>query len=146
MTTGITFDAEGVVLSWARSLPGLIGKGRPLVGVHLSEVRSPQMGAMATLRVSNADVDQDGLGHSAPITFEVRANGGQDGARREAQQGARALAVEVRKLTGQPVIVQTHEGSVKIRCAHTVQGPLFSGQIGGETAYRMSAVFVMQDV
>lgn len=147
MTTGITFDAEGVVKAWARSVPDLIGRGKPLVGLHMSEPRSPQIGALATFRVGDADVDEGGLGHSAPITFEIRANGGQDGARREAQRGAKALAKAARTLTGQPVIVTTDDdGPVKIRCAHSVKGPLFAGQVGGETVYRVSAVFVMQDV
>jgi hypothetical protein len=146
VTTGITFDAEGVVLTWVRAVPGLVGRNLPLIGIHLSEPRSPQAGAMATLRVSSADVDQEGLGHSAGVLFEVRANGGQDGARRESMRGARALAVAVRKLTGQPALVVTSEGTVKISHAHSVQGPLYSGQVGGETVYRVSATFVLQDV
>lgn len=145
MSTGKTFDAEGVCLRWARTYPDLVGRSMPLAGVHLGDGRSPQAGAIAVLRVGDSTVDQEGAGHSAPITWEVKANGGQDGARRQAFRGAQALAEALRTLTGRPVFVEADGVVVKIQQCHTVQGPLYAGVFGGETTYRVSCVFVLQD-
>ncbi|GLY32133.1 hypothetical protein [Kineosporia sp. NBRC 101731] len=146
MTTGKTFDAEGVVKAWAQSL-GITGKGKPVAaGIHLGRPRSPQAGAIAGLSVGSSTVDSEGLGHRAGITFEVKAVGGQAGARKQALEGATAIAVECRELTGAPVPVEYDGMTVWIRYCENVQGPLFAGDVGGEITYRVSTVFVLSDV
>lgn len=147
MTTGITFDAEGVVLAWVRALPGLTGKGNPIAaGVHLGKPRSPQSGAIAGLFVGPSTVDAGGLGHRAPVTFEVKAIGGQEGARKQASKAGIALASACRQLQGAPVPVSIDEGTVWIRFAEEVQGPLHVGDVGGEMTYRVSTAFTLSDI
>jgi hypothetical protein len=142
---GVTFDAEGLCLAWARSIPGLIGKGCPILGLHLNDdLRSPQTGVLGSLRVGASEVDMEGLGHTAPMQFEFKAVGGDAGARRQCERAARAFLTEVRKLTGVPVLVTAGGVTAKLTHAWNVRGPVWLGSPGGEATYRGDANFVWQ--
>lgn len=144
---GVTFDAEGLTAAWARSVPGLIGRDAPILGLHLSDdIRSPQRGVVASLRVGASSVDIEGLGHSAPIVFEFRANGGERGARAQAYRGAAALVTAARALTGPPVVVTSGPETARLSHAHTVVGPTWMGTPSGEATYRAEATFVWQSL
>jgi hypothetical protein len=143
--SGDTFDAEGLCLAWARAIPGLIGKGNPILGLHLNDdLRSPQTGVLASLRVGSSDVDTEGIGMSAPMQFEFRAVGGEQGARQQCERAARAFMTEVRKLTGAPVLVTAGEVTARLSYAHGVRGPVWVGAPQGQATYRGEATFVWQ--
>lgn len=142
---GPTFDAEALVMAWAKAIPGLIGRDAPLIGLFLTDdVRSPQRGVVASLRVTASEVDMEGLGHTARISFEFKAPSGDNGGRRLAFKGARALLAEVRNLVGDPVLVTAGDETAKLRNAQSVQGPTWVGAPGGQATYRGDATFVFE--
>lgn len=148
--TATTYDVASLALAWAKSVTGLVGGDSGLVGVHLTDdLRSPGRGSMANLRVSGTStVDVEGLGHTVSITFEVKAGGrgAEEGAKAAAERGARALATEIRKLTGAPVAITAKDGTrARLLIAYGVQGPLDAGQVGGQATSRVTAMFVFSD-
>ena len=147
--SGPTFDVERLAQTWAKQYPDLVGKGKPLLNVLLTEdARSPQVGAICTLSVGTGrTVDMQGLGDSAPISWEIRAIGGEDGAKAQAQRGANALASALRTLDGNAVIV-TSPGpdgeTAKLSHAERVNGPTWMGSPSGQATYRVDATLVWQ--
>ena len=151
MRPDYTVDAEALTRAWARAHPGLIGPGTSIpAGVHLTRRRSGNRGVACTLElVAPRDVDLEGAGDSARVSFRLYAVGSEDGARRAAQRAARDMAAAVRTLTGTPVMVTARPGepdeeTAKLAHAHTVSGPLMVGDIGGEITYAVDATFVWQ--
>lgn len=147
--SGVTFDVERLTQTWAKAYPDLVGKGKPLTGVHLTEdARSPQSGAICSLSVTGTrEVDMQGLGDSGRISFEVRAIGGEDGAKAQAKRGANALASALRTLDGNAAIV-TSPGAdgetAKLSHAANVNGPVWMGSPSGQATYRVDATLVWQ--
>jgi hypothetical protein len=147
--SGPTFDVERLTQTWAKQYPGLVGKGLPLLNILLTEdARSPQVGAIATLSVTGSrEVDMEGLGDPGRISFEIRAIGGEDGAKAQAKRGANALASALRTLDGNSVIV-TSPGAdgetAKLSHAANVNGPAWMGSPSGQATYRVDATLVWQ--
>jgi hypothetical protein len=145
-----TIDVSGFTLQWAKSWPGLVGRDLPLIGVHLSQVRSPQRGAVCQLALSGTPtVDLEGYGHTASFSFTVTAVGSEGGAHRQAERGCRAVAVAMRAMTGtrQQVTINAgtpDEATAVLTHVHTVGGPSLAGDKGGEIAYRADGTFVWQ--
>lgn len=143
--SGVTFDVEGLVMAWAKAIPDLIGRDGPLISLVLTDdARSSQRGVVASLRVGPSEVDMEGLGHSARMSFEFRAVGGDNGARRQCFRGAQAFMVQVRNLVGDPVLVTAGDETAKLSHAHTVNGPTWVGSPNGQATYRGDATFVFQ--
>lgn len=144
--SGPTFDAEGLTLAWAKSVPGLLGKDGPVLSLLLTEdARSPQRGVIGTVSVGQPRVvDIEGLGDSAPTTFEFRAIGGEGGAKRQCERAARAFSEALRMLDGTPVLVTADGVTAKLSSADNVQGPAWMGSPGGEATYRVTATMVWQ--
>lgn len=137
----VTFDVEGLTLAWAKSVPGLVGNGNPVGLMSLStDIRSPQKGTMCTLRVTQSDVGP--IGHAGRILFEVSAIGGEGGAKRQAERGARAIANAIRQgLDGTPRAVTSDGVTATLLAAHTASGPIWVGFFG-QSIYRVEATFI----
>lgn len=143
----LTVDAEGLALAWVKAYPGLVGVGMPLIGMHLTDdARSPGKGVIGSLAVTGLrEVDMEGLGDSARLSFKVEGIGGESSGKRQTERAARALANAVRTLTGVPVVVSTPDGeTARISHAHTVYGPTWLGAPAGRPTYRVDATFVFQ--
>jgi len=144
-----TVDAEGLTRAWATTFPGLCGPGNPIpAGVHLTRRRGGNRGTACTVElIGPRDVDLEGAGDSARVSFAIYSIGSEDGARRAAHRGARAVAAACRTMTGSPVAVtsrpgQPDEETAVLGLVHTVSGPLLTGDVGGEITYRVDATFV----
>jgi hypothetical protein len=151
MRPSYTVDASGLTRAWAVTVPGLCGPGNPLPGgVHLSRSRSPGRGVTATIGlIAPRDVDLEGAGDSARVTFSVRAPGSEPSARHAAESGARALAAAMRGMSGTPQLVTIQAGTAgeetwRLAHVHTVQGPLLTGDEGGEITFSVDGTFVWQ--
>jgi hypothetical protein len=60
-------DAEGAVIAWAQSFPGLTGRGNPLsAGLHVTEIRSPAEGAVGYVEVVDRQRRRR-VGHAAGV-------------------------------------------------------------------------------
>lgn len=145
--SGPTFDVEGLTLAWAKAVPGLIGRTAPVLALLLTEdVRSPGRGVIGTLSARGArDVDMEGLGDSARLSFEFRAIGVEGGAKQQCERGARAFASALRGLDGNAVVVTSGAGDVaKLSHAANVNGPTWVGSPSGQATYRVDATLVWQ--
>lgn len=140
MTTApIYADAEGAIIAWASTHPGLTGRGNPLsAGLHITELRSPAEGAVGYVEV--LDRSSDDVADTPRVSVAVVAK-----SRGVAELAARAYANALDKLVGYAPVVTTQRGeAVKIWGAGDVAGPTYSGDFGGEHAYRVDATFVLQ--
>lgn len=140
----VTYDIEGFVLAWAKSVPGLVGADKPIGVMCLStEVRSPNRGTLCTLRVVPPS-DVGPLGHTGRILFEVEAIGGEGGAKRQAERGARALANVIRRdLDGTPQSVTCDGVTATLASAHSIAGPIWVGY-AKSSIYRVESSFIFQ--
>lgn len=143
-TNAVTYDVEGLTLAWARTYPDLVGRDKPLLGVHLTDdARSPGAGALATLAVTGPRfVDVEGLGDTGTISWKVTAQGGDGGGKRQAGDGALALANALRTLTGRPVLVTSRGVTAKLSAAINVQGPTWGGAPRGLATYLVDSTLV----
>lgn len=135
-------DVEGAVVAWATGLaPHLVGTGNPVAaGFHLAEVRSPSEGAVAYLEVVDRSGDDVADSCRVSAVFVSRRRG-------PAEIAARAYGNALDKLTTYTPTVTTGRGDrVKIYGAGDVAGPTFTGDFGGEVAYRVDATFIVQPV
>jgi len=137
-------DAEAAIRVWANSRPGLTGLGNPLPnGVRLNAPRSSSDGATAVLTLVSPRRADD-VTDDARASFRVSAVGRDGGGRLAAERAARALANELGRFAGSVVVVCPSGDRVKIVAAGDVQGPILSGDLGGEVAYSLDATFRLQ--
>lgn len=139
MTSAPVFaDAEGALIAWAAGHPYLTGKGNPLAhGLHVTELRSPAEGAVGYVEVLDRSADE--VSDSARVSVMIVAK-----SRGVAELAARVYADAVSKLTGYAPTVTTGRGElVQIWGAGDMAGPAYSGDFGGEHAYRVDATFVL---
>lgn len=139
-------DGAGAVAAWINAQETLVGKGMPLAnGVHLSEPRSSSSGAVASVQEILRG-DFEGF-DDVRVTFEVKAVGGERGARGLAERAARHLANTIMDgLVGPAVTVTTRSGDVvQIIHAHTPNGPTFTGVVTGEAVYRFDVTVRCRD-
>jgi hypothetical protein len=131
-------DAEGAVIAWAQSFPGLTGRGNPLsAGLHVTEIRSPAEGAVGYVEV--VDRSGDDVSDTPRVSVAVLAK-----SRGVAELAARAYGNALDRLTGYAPTVTTARGErVKIWGAGDVAGPTYSGDVGGEHSYRVDCTFVL---
>lgn len=139
-------DGAGALRAWVNTRPGLTGKGNPLPnGVHLSEVRAPASGPIAScVEIAPRDVDE--AWDDVRLSFAVKSVGSEEGARRSAEAAARALANAVTTgLRGNPAVVTLPSGDVvRVLIAHSPQGPTMTGNVGGQVTYTFDATFRCQ--
>lgn len=134
-------DAEGAVIAWAQTHPGLTGRGNPLsAGLHVTEVRSPAVGAVGYVEV--LDRSSDDVADTPHISCVIVAK-----SRGVAEIAARAYGNALDKLVGYAPTVTTARGErVKIWGVGDVTGPAYAGDFGGEHSYRVDATFVLSPV
>jgi len=135
-------DAEGAILTYLMTYPGLTGTGNPLArGVIIGKPHVPSTGAIAEMSLISprrADDTTD----DARASFRVHAAGGEQRAREVAEYACRHLAMACRALTGTNVIVQTRRGEwVRLLVAGESAGPTFGGEFGGEAVYLFDCLF-----
>lgn len=135
----VTFDAESLVRVWVRAVPGLVGPSSPLIGVHLvDDARSPQRGAIASLRVGSPRT-VDLLGDHAVINWEVKAGGAETGSKAGAHAGAVALAAALRGVEESGPVLVTDRGVTGQLWVDEVTGPTWVGAPGGQATYRVDS-------
>jgi hypothetical protein len=133
-------DLEGALRAWVNAQPG---RDTSLVnGVQLAEPRSPSQGAIATCEVTG-DAGSSNLADRRTADFRVLAVGTRGG-RGQALAGAKWLARTLPKCRDQ--IVTTPDGTeqVLIKAVVDVGGPLYSGNVGGQSQYTVSCTVVAQ--
>lgn len=144
MSQILLVDAEGAAKVYLHSYPGLCGAGNPLAnGIHLGKARSPSKGAIGELQVSSrtpTDISDD-----VRIQVRVKAVGSEGGARALAERACRKVAEAILALTGSGVTVTTSQGDlVRLLVAGDPQGPVFTGDLGGEATYTFDALIRCQ--
>jgi alkyl hydroperoxide reductase subunit AhpF len=135
-------DVEGALRAWVNAQGDICGAGKVLPnGVVLNEPRSPATGAIATVEtISTGNASEKW--HEAMVAFHVLAVGSRGG-RGAAQKAAAALANKLPYASA--VVVTTTAGEVvRILSIVDVIGPTLSGNIGGETEYRVQATVLAQ--
>ncbi len=144
-----TVDAEGFTRAWALSVPGLVGPGGVLTGLHIGgDVRSPGRGAIAAVGLTGdvRDVDMEGLGDQARVSFLVKSIGrGNAGAIAECEGAARRLAGFCRTAEQGTLVTKPDGSQAVLAYVHTVYGPT-PAEGGANVAYRVDATFVWQKV
>lgn len=143
----LVVDGAGVARAVVNGLPGLTGKGNPLAnGVHLGKARSNHTGAIATAEEIPPRQTTD-ISDECRISFTLFAVGSEAGARRVAERASREMLNHLLSPTTWPRIVTMHDDSrVLVLWAHSPEGPTFSGDLGGEIAYRVDITFRCQPI
>lgn len=146
-----TFDIEALVKAWLYAWPGLTGPGGALTSVFLTEPRpgSQAKGAWCVIRQApGGTVDDSGFGHTARVGFDVKAKGGEEGAKHQASQACLALARACRAMNGSgEMLVTAKDGTVArlVWCANVV-GPSPAGEPNGIATYRLDSDFTFMAV
>jgi hypothetical protein len=140
-------DGAGAAAVWVNDVSGITGAGGPLengVSLLVDGPRSPGQGAIATVEELAGTTADDAM-CSCRLSFKVWAVG-RGGGREKANRAARALAGALAdQLKGNPVTVTTKAGErVTILAASDLAGPSLTGDVGGQSQYRVDATLSLQ--
>jgi hypothetical protein len=142
----VVVDVDGAVRAWVNSRTAtLVGVGKPLPnGLHHG-TRSPGQGAWGEIRGPSSRQLTD-VADMPRVSIAVKAVGGKvdGGAYGAAERAARALALEIGERHGVGTVTTARGDVIRIIAFGDVQGPVYSGNEGGEETFVVDFVPVMQ--